>query len=161
MPRTSRNAVAEQPRREAAWECFHRSISQSLALWPGVHAMPAHEDHADPMVRAMQRARRQTWLHARHVLGWSMFESIRIATRLAEVFAEWTRGAGPWLDELGTWLEEVERQARQPSAASLELRFVDHLMDSARSTDFRLAEIDLALDAFRRAEEGQRRAAAG
>lgn len=134
----------------AAWECFHASIRESLEVWPEVLPMPAHEDHGDPTVRAMQRARRLTWLHARHGLGWSMFESIRISVRLAEAFAAWTRAGVPDVAGLGRLLEHVEREAREPASVSEELRFVDGLMDVAKATDLHLAEMDLAMEAFRR-----------
>jgi len=145
----------------AAWECFHQSIDDSLLLWPGVHPMPLSEEHGDAMIRAMQRARRYTWLHARHVLGWSMFESIRISVRLAEVFGAWTREQSPELARLGERLARMEGEARPPHMASLELRFVNNLMDSAVRTDLPLADMELALDAYEKTEAAERLAAAG
>lgn len=145
----------------AAWQCFYDSVLDSLATWPEVLPMPLREDHGDPTVRAMQRARRMTWLHARHGLNWSMFESIRMSVRLAEAFAEWTRAEARALDELALRLERVEHEARQPFPATAELRFVDQLLDAAGATDLHLAEMDLAMEAYARAEETQRRAASG
>lgn len=141
----------------AAWECFHRSVRESLAVWPQVLPMPAQEDSADPTVRAMQRARRHTWLHARYGLHWSMFESIRISVRLSEAFAEWTRDGAPDLEALAGWLEQVEREARAPVPVSEELRFVDRLLDVATATDLHLAEMDLAMEAFARTDIRGRR----
>ena len=145
----------------AAWQCFHQSVLDSLAVWPEVLPMPLVEDHGDPTVRAMQRARRMTWLHARHGLHWSMFESIRMSVRLAEAFAEWTRTEARTLDGLALRLERVEHEARQPFSASAELRFVDQLLDAAGTTDLHLAEMDLAMEAYTRADESQRRASSG
>lgn len=145
----------------AAWQCFHRSVVDSLAVWPKVLPMPLREDHGDPTVRAMQRARRMTWLHARHGLHWSMFESIRMSARVAEAFAEWTRVEARTLDDLALRLERVEHEARQPFAASVELRFVDQLLDAAGTTGLHLAEMDLATEACTRADEAQRRASSG
>lgn len=145
----------------AAWQCFYDSVLESLAVWPEVLPMPVLEAHGDPTVRAMQRARRRTWLHARHGLNWSMFESIRMSVRLAEAFAEWTRAEGQTLDHLALRLEQVEHEARQPFPASAELRFVDQLLDAAGTTDLHLAEMDLALEAYTRADEAQRRASSG
>lgn len=145
----------------AAWECFHHSVHESLALWPGVHPMPLAEAHGDSMVRAMQRARRYTWLHARHVLGWSMFESIRMSVRLAEVFGAWTREGSPELGELAGRLKRVEAEARSAYHASLELRFVNQLMDSAVTTDLPLADMELALDAYEKTQAAERRSGTG
>ena len=91
-----------------AWECFYRSIRESLEVWPRVLPICADENVADSTVRAMQRARRHAWLHARHGLNWSMFESIRISVRLAEAFAAWTRSGAPDLDVLAASLRRVE-----------------------------------------------------
>jgi hypothetical protein len=126
-------------------------------MWPQVLPMSSGEDPADPTVRAMQRARRYTWLHARHDLHWSMFESIRISVRLAEAFAEWTRDGAPDLEVLAGLLEQVEREARAPSPVSEELRFVDRLLDVATVTDLHLAEMDLAMEAFTRTDAPDRR----
>lgn len=144
----------------AAWKCFHRSITESLDVWPQVLPMPEGEDQGDSTVRAMQRARRYTWLHARHQLNWSMFEAIRISVRLAEGFADWTRDGVPDLDVLAVRLEQVERDARRPSPVRDELRFVDQLMNVATATDLPLADMDLAMEAFHEAEK-QERARAG
>jgi hypothetical protein len=152
---------AGRPPAAAAWQCFYGSVLESLAVWPEVLPMPAREHHGDPTVRVMQRARRMTWLHARHGLDWSMFESIRMSVRLAEAFAEWTRTEGRTLDDLARGLERVEHEARQPFPASAELRFVDQLLDAAGTTDLHLAEMDLAMEAYTRADEAQRRASSG
>lgn len=145
----------------AAWECFARSVGESLALWPRVLPIPDWEDPGDPAVRAMQRARRYTWLHARHGLNWSMFEAIRISVRLAEAFAEWTRDGAPALDVLADRLRQVEQDARQAAPMRAELRFVDHLMDAATTTELRLADMELALEALREAEKPEPARAAG
>ena len=151
---------ASAPSACAAWQCFHDSVAESLRLWPGVHPMPDGEDPTDAIVRVMQRARRYTWLHARHMLGWSIFESIRISARLAEVFGGWTRGESPELGELGRLLRAAEDEDRPPHLASLELRFVGQLMDSAVTTDLPLADLELALDAYEKARAAERRTAA-
>jgi hypothetical protein len=154
------DAPARQaPPRVAAWERFYESVQESLEARPAVPPMPDYEDGGHPTVRIMQRARRHTWLHARHGLSWSMFESIRISVRLAEAFAGWTRGGAADMAGLARLLERVEKDARQIASASVELRFVDQLMDAATATDLPLAEMDLALEAFRRAELSPRRAA--
>jgi hypothetical protein len=145
----------------AAWECFHHSVDESLALFSDVHPMPAAEAHGDSMVRAMLRARRYTWLHARHVLGWSMFESIRMSVRLAEAFGAWTRERNPQRGELAGRLKRVEAEARQPQLASMELRFVNHLMDSAVSTELPLAAMELALYAYEKTQAAERRTGTG
>ncbi len=143
-----------EARQLAPWECFFRSISDSLR-WRRVHPMPAAEDHGDAMVRAMQRARRLCWLHARYELGWSMFESIRISVRLSEVFAAWTRSHDPRLAELGPALERLERVARNAASVTSELSFVHQLMDVADSTELQLVEMEFALEALRRSEAAQ------
>lgn len=152
---------ARSPSACAAWQCFHDNVAESLRLWPGVHPMPERENPADSIVRIMQRARRYTWLHARHMLGCSMFESIRISVRLAEVFGGWTRGESPELGELGRRLRAVEDEARHPYLASMELRFVGQLMDSAVTTDLPLADMELALDAYEKVRASERRSDAG
>jgi hypothetical protein len=140
-----------------AWECFYRSIRESLDVRPQVLPMPPGEDPGDPAVRMMQRARRHTWLHARYDLHWSMFESIRLSVRLAEAFAEWTRADAPDLEVLAGLLEQVEREARALAPVSEELRFVDRLLDVATATDLHLAEMDLAMEAFARTDAPGRR----
>ncbi|HST63079.1 MAG TPA: hypothetical protein VLK84_30500 [Longimicrobium sp.] len=140
----------------AAWECFHRSIRESLEVWPQVLPISADEDSGDPTVRAMQRGRRHAWLHARHGLHWSMFESIRISVRLAECFAAWTRSGAPDLDVLSAGLERVENEARSLAPVRDELRFVDQLMRVATATDLHLAEMDLAMEAFRETDTRDR-----
>jgi hypothetical protein len=147
------------PLRAAAWECFYESVLEALVGWPVVRPIPGWEDGGNATVRAMQRGRRHTWLHARHVLQWSMFESIRISVRLAEAFAEWTRDGAPDVDALAIRLEQVERESRQAVSARAELRFVDQLLDAASGTELHLAEMDLALEAFRKADTPDRRAA--
>lgn len=155
-------ALPSVPPPEAAWERFYDSVQEVLNAWPGVEPIPGYEDSGHPTVRIMQRARRYTWLYARHGLNWSMFESIRISVRLAEAFAEWTRGGAlADMPGLARALEQVENDARQPAPASMELRFVDQLMDAATATELPLAEMDLALEAFRKAERPARRAAGG
>ena len=135
-----------------AWECFYRSIRESLEVWPRVLPICADENVADSTVRAMQRARRHAWLHARHGLNWSMFESIRISVRLAEAFAAWTRSGAPDLDVLAASLRRVENEARSLSPGREELRFVDQLMRVATTTDLHLAEMDLAMAAYRKTD---------
>lgn len=146
---------------DAAWECFHRSIHESLDVWPQVLPMPEWEDPGDPTVRALQRARRYTWLHARHGLGWSMFEAIRISVRLAEAFTGWTRDGAPDMDALASRLEQTEQDARRPAPVRDELHFVDRLMEVATATDLRLADMELAMEAFRKAETQERARAVG
>jgi hypothetical protein len=142
--------------RVAAWHCFYRSIRESLEVWPQVLPIHADEDSGDPTVRAMQRGRRHTWLYARHGLNWSMFESIRISVRLAECFAAWTRWGAPDLDLLAEGLERVENEARSLGPVRDELRFVDQLMRVATTTDLHLAEMDLAMEAFRETDAHDR-----
>lgn len=137
---------------DSAWACFYRCILESLEVWPQVLPIPACEDPGDPTVRAMQRARRYTWLHARHQLSWSMFEAIRISVRLAEAFAEWTRDGAPDVDLLADRLEQVEREVRSAAPVRDELRFVDQLMNAATATELPLAEMDLAMEAYRRVQ---------
>lgn len=144
-----------EARRIAPWECYFRSISDALRLHPDVYPVPGHEDHGDAMVRMMQRARRHTWLHARYEMGWSMFESIRISVRLADVFAAWTRSDAPVLEELGPALETLEQVARSSASVTSELSFVHQLMDVADSTELQLVEMEFALEALRRAEAAQ------
>jgi hypothetical protein len=160
MEISSEAGTSVQAPRPAAWACFYDSVLQSLLATPAVQPMPDHEDQGDATVRTMQRARRHTWLHARHVLHWSMFESIRISVRLAEAFAGWTRGGAPDVALLAARLEQVEREARQGVSARAELRFVDGLMDAATVTDLRLSEMELAMNAFRRSQDPDRRSAA-
>src|ERR1044071_2080859 len=136
----------------AVWQCFLESVLQSLALRPSVAPIPLEEDHAHPTVRAMQRARRNAWLHARYQLRWSMFESIRISVRLAEAFAAWTHGCAPDVDALARCLEDVEREARQPVTVRQEMRFVDELMRVATTTDLHLADLEIAMEAYHTAE---------
>jgi hypothetical protein len=123
--------------------------------------MPDRENHADAMVRAMQRARQLTWLHARYALGWSMFESIRISVRLSDVFLDWTRSGDPDLAELGLALETLEHVARSSGSVTHELNFVHQLMDVADSTELQLVEMDFALEALRRSEAAEALARAG
>ena len=79
------------PTSPTVWQCFLHSVLHSLELRRALAPIPLDEDHAHPTVRALQRGRRHAWLHARHQLHWSMFESIRISVRLAEAFAERVR----------------------------------------------------------------------
>lgn len=151
----SAGPLRNEVRRLAPWECFFVSISDSLRLYPGIHPMPGDEDHADAMVRMMQRARRHTWLHARYEMGWSMFESIRISVRLADDFATWTRSDAPVLAELGHALEKLEQVARGSASVTSELSFVHQLMDVADSTELQLVEMEFALEALRRSEAAQ------
>lgn len=143
----------------AAWECFYRSIRDSLDVWPQVLPILADDNSGDPTVRAMQRARRHAWLHARYGLHWSMFESIRISVRLAEAFAAWTRSGAPDLRVLADGLERVEDEARRLAPVREELCFVDQLMRVATTTDLPLADMDLALEAFRTIDVQERRMA--
>ncbi|MFL5542094.1 MAG: hypothetical protein ACJ8J0_24115 [Longimicrobiaceae bacterium] len=131
-------------------------MSQSLWLHPSLAPMPPDEDHAHPSVRAMQRARRHAWLHARYHLHWSMFESIRISVRLAETFTEWTRDGASDVDALAGRLEAVEHEARRPGPMSEELRFVDRLMRAASTTDLHLADMEIAMEAYRAADVPRR-----
>ena len=122
--------------------------------------MPDGEDSASPTVRAMQRARRFTWRHARHSLGWSMFESIRISVRLAEAFARWTRAGDEDIESLGRHLTQVEDEARNPEPISQQVDFVDQLLELSgmpAASDWPLMEF--SLEAYRRARRDPRRAA--
>lgn len=157
----SAGPLPNEARRLAPWECYLRSISDSLRLRPDVHPIPGDEDHADAMVRTMQRARRHTWLHARYELGWSMFESIRISVRLSDVFLAWTRSDDPTLVELGPALEKLEHVARNSASVTSELNFVHQLMDVAGSTELQLVEMEFALEALRRSETAEGIARAG
>jgi hypothetical protein len=122
--------------------------------------MPDREDAGSSTVRVMQRARRLTWQHARHSLGWSMFESIRISVRLAEAFAQWTRTGGEDIESLGPLLTRVEVEARNPEPISLQVDFVDQLLKLSglpAASEWPLMEY--SLEAYRRAREEPRRAA--
>lgn len=154
-PGTARGMAAPP----AVWQCFFQRVSESLTLRPSLPPMPPLEDHGHPTVRAMQRARRHAWLHARYQLHWSMFESIRISVRLAEAFAEWTQGDVSDVESLVRRLEAVEHEARQPGSLSDELRFVDQLMRVATATDLPLADMEIAMEAYHSAD-GARRARA-
>lgn len=144
---------------EPASRVFLRSVEESLALRSRIGPMPEGEDPANPTVRAMQRARRRTWLHARYLLGWSMFEAIRLSARLAEAFAEWTRTDTPDVDGLGDALERVEREMLEPASLRERIRFLDHLLDAV-GRDRDRDELALALEAFDRTEAPARQGAA-
>jgi hypothetical protein len=141
--------------RLAPWECYFRSISDSLQSLSGAHPVPGREEPADAMMRAMQRARRLTWLHARYAMGWSMFESIRIAVRFSDLFLDWARSGDPDLAALGPALEKVEHAARNSASVTSELNFVHQLMDVADSTELQLVEMEFALEALRRSEAAE------
>jgi len=146
--------------RELPSEVFLASILGTLRTDGGFARMPNNEDSASPTVRAMQRARRFTWQHARHSLGWSMFESIRISVRLAEAFAQWTRTGDEGIEALGPLLTRVEDEARNPEPISLQVGFVDQLLelsDMPAASEWPLMEY--SLEAYRRARTDPRRAA--
>ena len=46
VPAASAGPLPDEARRLAPWECYFRSISDSLRILPGVHPMPDREDHA-------------------------------------------------------------------------------------------------------------------
>ena len=142
---------------ELASRIFLRSVEESLALRPRIVPMPEGEDPANPTVRAMQRARRRSWLHARYLLGWSMFEAIRLSARLAEAFAEWTRGTNPDVGGLGDTLQRVEREMLEPASLRERIRFLDHLLDAV-GRDRDRDEMALALEAYDRTEAPARQA---
>jgi hypothetical protein len=123
------HGTAPRHSRDAPSEVFLGSIRGSLRLRTAFPRMPESEDSASSTVRAMQRARRATWQHTRHSLGWSMFESIRISVRLAEAFARWTRTGDEDIDSLGPLLLRVEDEARNPGPISLQVDFVDQLLE--------------------------------
>jgi hypothetical protein len=150
-------APAARPPPDPAWRIFHRSVEESLLRRP-VAPLPEAEDTSNVTVRAMQRARRRTWLHARYLLGWSMFEAIRLSARLAEAFAAWTRGARPDVARLGRELERVETEMREPASLRERIRFLDHLLDAV-ARDRNRDEMALALEAFGRTEPPARKAA--
>jgi hypothetical protein len=141
-------------------EIFLQSVRGSLRLGSAFAPMPEGEDGGSATVRAMQRARRFTWQHARHSLRWSMFESIRISVRLAEAFATWTRTGPADLESLGPMLLGVEREARNPEPISLQVEFVDQLLElSGMSAASEWPLMEYSLEAYRRARLTPRRAA--
>ncbi|HYH82291.1 MAG TPA: hypothetical protein VEX86_20950 [Longimicrobium sp.] len=146
--------------RDSPSEVFLASVQGSLRLAGGFQPMPDAEDDRSATVRAMQRARRTTWQHAGHSLGWSMFESIRISVRLAEAFAEWTRAGGGDVESLGAELERVEVEARNPEPISLQVAFVDQLIElSAIPQADEWPLMEYSLEAYRRTRRALLRAA--
>lgn len=153
-------ASAPRTARESPCEVFLASIRAALRPGTAFAPMPESEDSASSTVRAMQRARRVTWQHARHALGWSMFESIRISVRLAEAFAGWTRTGDEDIESLAPLLTRVEDEARNPEPISLQVDFVDRLLELSglpAASEWPLMEY--SLEAYRRAREAPRRAA--
>lgn len=138
-------------------ETFFAAILGRMELRGVVEPCPAAEDPGHPTVRMLQRARRQTWLHARHVLGWSMFRAVRVSQRLGETFAEWSRSGG---DMEGLRAALVGTSGRLSGAEPLHehLRFLDSLIDSVRDHGASREDFALARDALRRLEEHGRAA---
>lgn len=118
---------------------------QGFAITP----LPQNEDGGHAGVRAMQRGRRCAWLHARHVLGLSMFESIRLSQRLAEAFGDWSRSRGfPDEGELTSTLRRTETAARQPASLETHAAFVEAFARLSGREVYQ-SPMDTALDAFR------------
>ncbi|HEU0077033.1 MAG TPA: hypothetical protein VFQ76_05245 [Longimicrobiaceae bacterium] len=143
--------MSETPRPsklQETWEVFLEVVRDSYLAARGITPLPSSEDHAHPGVRAMLRARRCAWMHARHVRGFSMFESIRLSQRLAEAFAEWTRSrAFPGEDELTRTLRRTEAQARQPASLETHAAFVEAFARLSGRDGYG-SLMDTALDAF-------------
>lgn len=139
-----------QPDRlQETWEVFLEAVRDSCPGGRGLMPLPQAEDGRHAGVRAMQRGRRCAWMHARHVRGLTMFESIRLSQRLAEAFAEWSRSrAFPGEEELTGALRLTESRARQPEPLEAHAAFVDAFARlSGRESCG--SPMDTALDALR------------
>jgi hypothetical protein len=139
-----------QPSRpQDTWEVFFEAVRDSYLASQGITPLPETEDQSHAGVRAMQRARRCAWMHARHVRGLSMFESIRLSQRLAEAFAGWSRsGTFPREDELAGTLRRTEAGARQPAPLETHAAFVEAFARLSGRASYG-TPMDTALDAFR------------
>lgn len=152
------STASEAREHESAWLTFYRTVEEAVkVLNVRLTAIPPDADGSHPGVRTLQRARRRTWLFARHSLGLSMFQSIRIAERLAEEFAAWTRAEGRDLDSLADRLRGVEREAREPGTLAAHEAFIGKLQDASRC-DAHSDPMEVVLAAYR-AAQGERRAA--
>ncbi|HEX2187889.1 MAG TPA: hypothetical protein VHG51_03275 [Longimicrobiaceae bacterium] len=141
----------KRDRAQDTWEIFFDTVQASFLCRVGAAPLPEVEDPEHPGVRAMQRGRRFAWMHARHVRGLSMFEAIRLAQRLAEAFAAWTRSAVAHdLAALREVLRAAEESARKPASMEAHVTFVE--MFAALGADQRFASpVDAAFEAFSRA----------
>jgi hypothetical protein len=134
------------------WEVFFEAVRESFLKCKGITPLPENEDHGHVGVRAMQRGRRCAWMHARHVRGFSMFESIRLSQRLADAFAQWTRSRGfPSADDLRRTLRRTEAGARQPESLETHAAFVEAFARLSGRESYG-TPMDTALDAFRALE---------
>jgi hypothetical protein len=145
----------ERAERVPTWTIFLESLGFDTPGSVPPAPLPEVEDHADAGIRAMQRARRRAWLHARYRLRLSVFESIRLSQRLTETFSDWTRSPDDGLSGLSHALRATERESRKTEPIRMRLRFVEALDDSSRYRP--IAECETVLEAYR---EGQRRYAA-
>lgn len=137
---------------QETWEVFFEAVRDSYLTCKGVTPLPQAEDHGHAGVRAMQRGRRCAWMHARHVRGLSMFESIRLSQRLAEAFAQWTRSRGfPSADDLRRTLRRTEARARQPESLEIHAAFVEAFARLSGRESYG-SPMDTALDALRTLE---------
>ncbi len=131
------------------WEVFFEAVRDYCLTSKGMTPLPETEDHGHAGVRAMQRGRRCAWMHARHVRGFSMFESIRLSQRLAEAFADWSRSLGfPGEDELTSTLRSTEAGARQPASLETHAAFVEEFARLS-GREGHGTSMETALDAFR------------
>jgi len=144
--------MSETPRPSSpqdTWEVFFEAVQDSYLTSRGITPLPETEDHGHAGVRAMQRGRRCAWMHARHVRGFSMFESIRLSQRLAEAFADWSRSlAFPREGELTSALRSTEAGARQPASLETHAAFVEEFARLSGRENYG-TPMDTALDAFR------------
>lgn len=147
--------MSETPRQnkiQETWEVFFEAVRDSFLGCKDITPLPQHEDHGHVGVRAMQRGRRCAWMHARHVRGFSMFESIRLSQRLAEAFAEWTRSRGfPSTDDLTKTLRRTEAKARRPESLEIHAAFVEAFARLSGRESYG-TPMDTALDALRTLE---------
>jgi hypothetical protein len=144
--------MSETPRPsklQETWEVFFEAVRDSYLASKSLTPLPQDEDHGHVGVRAMQRGRRCAWMHARHIRGFSMFESIRLSQRLAEAFAEWTRSRGfPSADDLRQTLRRTEAGARQPESLEIHAAFVEAFARLSGRESYG-SPMDTALDALR------------
>lgn len=134
--------------RQQTWEVFLNAVEAYCPDPDRLGAVPRTEDAGDHGVRAMQRARRFAWMHARHAMGMSVFESIRLSQVLAEGFATWSRsGRGRDYAALGERLREIEEQARRPRPLTEHTAFIDAYSLEMGKEDARSA-MDAALRAY-------------
>lgn len=155
--------MSETPRPtklQETWEVFFEAVRDSYLAGKGITPLPQDEDHVHVGVRAMQRGRRCAWMHARHVRGFSMFESIRLSQRLADAFAQWTRSRGfPSADDLRRTLRRTEAGARQPASLETHAAFVEAFARLSGRESYG-SPMDTALDALRTLERPRQGGAA-